>query len=525
MNLVNSILDEGSAAGLDRTALVCGQERWSYRRLRERTVRLAGALAAQGVGPGDRVVLMMQNRPDCVASLLACAHLGAILAPVNIELGVNEVQHAFANATPKVVLVDRVGATALAAIRDQAGIPSLPFLELPEPDGALVLGTSLEKALDGVRTSSPLDVPPDAPVLLLYTSGSTAVPKAVLWTHRGESWAAAAHAGIWRLNALDRVVVPLTLAWAYGLCTVTLSTLRAGATAILLPKFRPDELAWSVARERATRLFGVTTMYAMLDGFLQAAHPAPDLRSLEVIVTDERPNAELFERLQRTCDARILETYAMSELRPVMTYDPMLDSRALAGSCGRVVPGVEVKLVDADGQEVGEGTAGELWARSPGMLKEYFRQPEATAARLTDDGWFKTADLFERARDGYWYFQGRASEVIRRGSANVSPREVERVLREHPKVTDVAVVGIKDPVFMEAVAALVVGDFQKDSDPTAELRQFAAHSLADFKIPTVIRCVPAIPKTATGKLDRRAAAKSLLASTPSGPESGADSKR
>ena len=505
MNLIESVLDAGAAAGADRTAVVWRGERWSYRALRQRSARMAGALASLGVGPGDRIGLMMENRPDCIAALFACAHVGAILATINVELGPGEISDALGRADPKCILLDRAGSLALNQVTEGSSASTAILLELPDADGEVVLGSSLDTALDRGEPVPMVPAAADTPVLLLHTSGSTALPKAVLWTQGAEAWSAAAHAGIWHLKALDRIAVPLTLAWAYGLCTVTLSSLRAGATVILMPHFRPDELAFLIAKERVTHLFGVTTMYTLLDQFLEQAKPTPDLSSLEIMVTDARPNTETFRRLERLSGARTLEVYAMSEIRPVMTYDPLADEAVLPGCCGRVVEGVEVKLVDEYGAEVAENQPGELWARSPGMLKEYYLQPEVTAQRLTPDRWFRTADIFERGRDGYWYFQSRASDVIRRGGASVSPREVEKALLRHPKVSEVLVVGVRDPVYMEAVGALVVGGFSTDVDASLDLRTFAARQLAHFKVPTIVRVVGAIPKTSTGKLDRRAA--------------------
>jgi long-chain acyl-CoA synthetase len=155
------------------------------------------------------------------------------------------------------------------------------------------------------------------------------------------------------------------------------------------------------------------------------------------------------------------------------------------------------------------GQAGELWLRSPGMFREYFRQPALTSERRSTDGWFRTGDVFRQDPEGYWSFVARATEVIRRGGANVSPVEVQNALARHPRVRDVAVVGLPHPVYGEVVGAVVVGEFQSDEEASRELGEFGRRVLAEFKLPSVVRIVPEIPKGATEKFDRRAIAALL----------------
>jgi acyl-coenzyme A synthetase/AMP-(fatty) acid ligase len=511
MNIFRDVLEAGSSHGERRTAVIFEGASWTYGDLARKSRSLAEVLHSLGIGRGDRVAIVLPNRPEYYVAFFACAYIGAVLCTVNIEFRSSEIASILSNAAPSAVLVDRRGAEVLRALGENLNLGLTPILELPDANGSVDLGRMLSLEEDP-RGLPMLELDADEPVLILYTSGSTAMPKAVLSTHGAEAWSAAAHRGIWRINPLDTVALPLTLAWAYGLCTVSLTCLSAGATIALLDRFKPDELALSIARERATLFFGVTTMFVMLSRYADEIG-LPDLSSLRFALSGgEVRDEDVFRWFTSVAGAPVSDAYAMSEVRPAMTYDAILEPSTVLGSCGRLVPGVEAMVVDDRGEPLPTGEVGELWLRSRGMFSGYFAQPELTAERLTQDGWFKTGDMMRESSDGHWYFAGRADDVIRRGGANVSPREVEGVLRAHPQVDEVAVVGIPDATFGHVVVAVIVGSFENDSEATESLVRYTTERLAEFKIPTRVVLVGQIPLTNTGKLDRRAI-RALFGST------------
>lgn len=512
MNLSDSILERGLASDSSQLALTREGETWTFARLRAESERTAGALAARGVGKGSRVAIMMENRPEYLSTLFGCAHLGAILATINLEFRASEIRYILDNAEPSVVVTDSSGARAFAAATSSGGL-ECPALELCGGASEPMFGDSFRDAVAAAPEVGPCAMAPEDPVLILYTSGTSAEPKAVLCTHGAEAWSAAAHAAVWGIGPEDTAVVPLTLAWAYGLATVTLSCLSAGSRAVLLPRFHPEALAAAIARERATLLFGVTTMFVMLRQFVEEAGEPVDMTSIRLALSaGERRDEETFRWFEDATGAAVSDAYAMSEVRPVMTYDPRVDPRPRPEACGRLVPGVEARLVGPDGEPVPRGEPGEAWLRSPGMFAGYFRQPELAAERLDANGWFGTGDILREDGDGYWYFVARSGELIRRAGANISPVEVQNVLARHPLVEDAAVVGIPDPLYGEAVAAVVVGAHGVAADEVVRsVRTYAREQLAEFKVPSVLRCVPAIPQTATGKFKRREIVELLAA--------------
>ena len=500
MNIYRDILEAGAAFGEQRTAVTFEGTSWTYGEVMRRSLALAAQLQKNGIGRGDRVAIVMPNRPEYYVALFACAYVGAVLATVNIEFRSSEIASILSNASPSAVLVDARGANVLQLLHDDVEL-TLPVLELPSEDG-------VQLGIPMILNADPPEIPmielaPHDPALILYTSGSTAMPKAVLCTHGAEVWSANAHRSIWRINSLDRAVMPLTLAWAYGLCTVSLSCLLAGACIALLERFKPDELARTIADQRATLFYGVTTMFVMLSQYA-AETQLPDLSSLRFALSGgEVRDEDVFRWFSSVAGAPVSDAYAMSEVKPVMTYDAILEPETVRGSCGRLVPGVEAKVVDENGQPLPAGEVGELWLRSRGMFSGYFGQPELTTQRMTDDGWFKTGDLMRESEDGHWFFAGRADDVIRRGGANVSPLEVETILLQHPRVDEVVVTGIPDATYGQLVVAIVVGSFESNEDAHRQLESFSTPRLAEFKIPKRAVLVDRIPTTTMGKLDRQ----------------------
>jgi long-chain acyl-CoA synthetase len=504
VNLATAILKRGLARGREHPAIVHDGDTWSFDALKEASRRLAGALTEAGVHPGDRVAIAMQNRPEYYVALLACARIGAILATVHLDFGVEEVGYVLDNCEPACVLADRTGAELLARdpkLRSIAG----PVLEIEQHGSTSFPGSvPLQEAVAGANTPPTLDVASSEPVLILYSSGTTARPKAVMSSHGAEAWSAEAHAKVWRITSEDRVVIPLTLAWAYGLATVGLSCLYAGATVVLMPRYTPHLLAETTERERVTLFFGVTTMFVMLANYARGQTQLPDMTSIRFALSGgERRDEEAFEWFRQTTGAAVSDAYAMSEVRPVLTYDPQVDPHPRPGVSGRLVPGVELKLCDERGDEVAPQGQGEAWVRSQGMFSGYFRQPELTSATLTADGWFRTGDILRDEGDSYYSFVARRDDIIRRAGANVSPVEVQNILVQHPLVADAAVTGVRHDVYGEEVGALVtLSAGEVPASIGDELRDFVAAHLASYKTPTIVRVIDAIPRNANGKFDR-----------------------
>jgi len=482
-------------------AITFADERLSYGQLAAEVDRIARGLHDLGVRRGDRVLMFAGNSPAVLATYLAVARLGAIFAPVNASFREREGRYILGNAQPRVAIVDEA---LLDEFGRWSGVATADLVVLAGAEGRGALpasATSFDDLGRGVAEVPVARVPEEAGVLLCYTSGTTSTPKPVLHSHRSELYNARTYAEVWGLGSGDRGVVALPVTWVYGLSTTSMALLTTGGTVVLLERFHPVLVLEAIEAQRATAMWGTMSMYSKLLEVLKER--AADLSSLRVVVNGGEPcPPPLVQEFEERSGIRLLGSYATSEVRPVLAVRPG-DGPVPEGSAGQLVPGAEIFLEDEAGNEVPVGEAGHALLRCPGMLTEYYREPALTAQRLTPDGWFRTGDILSRDAHGHHFVVGRQSDLIIRSGVNIAPAEVEAALISHPGVADAAVVGVPDPRSGEAVRAYVV--LEADVVITADdLRTAVARDLAAYKVPQEVVFVDDFPRTATGKLDRRA---------------------
>jgi len=299
------------------------------------------------------------------------------------------------------------------------------------------------------------------------------------------------------------------MAWMYGLASTSLALLLRGATVVVVRRARPDALLTAMADHDATFVAGVTTTFTKLVHHLESGEsvPAPP-DSLRLCVSGGEPrNEHAFERWHALTGVPIFDAYCASECLPLVTYDPSVDSAPRPGAAGRLVPRARLKIVGPDGAEVPPGEVGEGLSSGQGLMLGYWRDPELTRAAITEDGWYRTKDLLRMDEDGYVYVVGRLSDLIIRSGVNISPAEVERVVRSFPAVAEVAVVGLPDEMHGQRVAAAVVP--RGDVDVT-ELDAHVRQHLTAYKVPSDYVVVASLPvNSTTGKIDRRALTSTL----------------
>lgn len=442
--------------------------------MEDRTRRAAGWLATTGVQPGQRVLLCGQAPLDLAILHVAVLRLGLVSVPVNPAFGVRELGHVVTDARPSVAVVaeDR----HRAWIRDAAPVPLTvaSFAEVRR-------GADLVGELDQAG--------PDDLALMVYTSGTTGVPKGAPLTHGNLAASTQAVAMAWRWSHRDRLVLALPLFHLHGLGVGLHGTLTAGASAVLQPSFDPGEVVGAVRDHRASLFFGVPTMYQRLATSGRIA----ELGGLRLSVSGSAPlPAALHRNITAGSGQVVLERYGMSET--VMNVSNPYEGERRPGTVGFALPGVEVRL-DVD-HETGDPDlgVGDILVRGPNVFGGYWERPEATAASFVD-GWFRTGDIGSFDGDGYLSIVGRSKDLIITGGSNVYPREVEDVLRGHPGVGDVAVVGVADDQWGEVVVAFVEGD----ADDGA-LMALARDQLAPYKRPKRIHRLTALPRNALGKV-------------------------
>jgi malonyl-CoA/methylmalonyl-CoA synthetase len=456
------------AAAPSAPILAGADGRWlSAAELEARTATVAARYAAAGLAPGDRLLVSAAPSVDLAVAHVAALRLGLVVVPANTAFGPAEIGAVAAAAEPALAVLDDPGRLA--------GVPST------RPDVALPGGAA--PALDAAG--------PGDTALLVFTSGTTGAPKGVPLSHANLLATSASIELAWRWTAEDRLVLALPLFHVHGLGVGLHGTLLAGASALILPRFEVGAVLDAVHATGATLMFGVPTMWVRL-----AASPrVAELAVLRLCVSGSAPlDPSTFAALAAGIGSPVVERYGMTETG--MLVSNPYDGERRAGSVGLALPGVEVRLEERQG--AGE-PAGEILVRGPNVFGGYLGGAGADA--FTAEGWFRTGDLGRADHDGYLRIVGRSKELIITGGFNVYPRDVEEVLRGHPAVADVAVVGVPDPEWGERVVACVVAAGTVDTGP---LLAWAADRLAPYKRPREVRFVDELPRNALGKVVRAA---------------------
>ncbi|HMD46336.1 MAG TPA: AMP-binding protein [Acidimicrobiales bacterium] len=444
--------------------------------LEARSAAAAARLASFGLGAGDRMVWSSGPTVAGVVAALAGLRLGAVLVPVNPVGTERELQQVVTDVRPAVAVVERP-----EQARWVTGTPTAtlsPDLD-PWPGGAHPAGGDGPAALD---TAAPGD-----PALIVFTSGTTGVPKGAVLSHANVVAGARSLQAAWRWEPEDRLVHALPLCHVHGLCVGLLGTLAAGASAVLLPRFDATSVLEAASDHRASLFFGVPTMYHRLVG--TAGVSALGRLRLCVSGSASLP-VPLAEQFAERTGVAILERYGMTET--LLTYSNPVDGERRPGTVGFALPGVRGRLG-------GPGDDAELWVRAPTVFDGYWERPAATA-ECFEDGWFRTGDLGRLDGDGYLAIMGRRRDLIISGGYNVYPAEVEDVLLAHPAVAEVAVTGTPSAEWGETVTAWVV-PAQGAPDVDA-LLAFCAEQLAPYKRPRRVHVVDALPRNAMGKVVR-----------------------
>ncbi|WP_435055872.1 SDR family NAD(P)-dependent oxidoreductase [Micromonospora aurantiaca (nom. illeg.)] len=469
-----------------------------YADLAARTRRLAGHLAAAGVARGDRVAFCLGNRVETVETWLAVTRAAAVGVPVNPHSTDAELAHLLDDSGAVLVVTDPRHLDQMLRLRTSR--PALRIVvtgDSPVPD-EVVAWRDLVDTEPAVGARDDLGL--DEVAWMLYTSGTTGRPKGVLSTQRTCLWSVAAcYVPIPGLTAVDRVVWPLPLFHSLSHIGCVLSVTAVGATARLIDGFSADDVLRAVDEDEATVLAGVPAMYHhLVTAARETGFRAPALRVC--LVGGAITTGALRRAFDEVFDAPLLDAYGSTETCGSIAVTRPEQPR-VEGSCGRAVPGVEVRLVSPQtGLDVPTGAEGEVWVSGPSVMLGYHNLPAVTAAALRD-GWYRTGDLARRDADGNIFVTGRHQELIIRGGEKIHPAEVEEVLRAVPGVADVAVTGRPHEVLGEVPVAFVVPG-PEGFDPAAG---FAAcrERLSYHKVPEALYEIGQVPRTPSGKVTRR----------------------
>jgi long-chain acyl-CoA synthetase len=462
----------------EQTAFSCGDATITWAGLDRTSHALAHWLLDQGLAAGDRIALCAPNSIGLVQVYMALLKAGLVAVPINPRLKPDEVRFILEHSGPKMAYCDPM----FAALLQAAGARFPVFGELPDPGAA--------------DTRLPA-VAPEALGLIVYTSGTTARPKGV-----AHSQGALCQKGLKGLAVTRHVQDPVCLIYLpmmhiSGIWSLAMAICQ-GYAVVMLPRFDAAAALDTIERFGCTNFGGLPTMIlAMVEE--QSARPRRIATLQAAFSGGDAVAPALQARFEQLFGVPLLELYAMTEICAISANTP---GASRAGSLGRPLDGVEVRVVDLDGRDVARGESGEIILRASSLAVGYWADPEATRAAM-GSGWLHTGDLGALDVDGFIWFRGRKKEVIIRAGSNISPQEVEEALYKHPAVLEAGVIGLPDPVTIERVAAFVV---LRDGETVSaeELRAFARKHIADYKAPEEIHFREALPRNAVGKVQRRA---------------------
>lgn len=469
----------------------------TYGELQARIDRTATVLREGGVRSGDRVGYLGVNHPAFIETMFATARLGAIFVPLNFRLTGPELVFIIEDAGCHTMVADSQHQEVLDSVRGDVNVRRWLGVEAAPHGWDDQL--ALRDAADPVADVEPVDS--DAVAVIMYTSGTTGLPKGAMLTH-GNFWWNNANASC----TLDMLESDVTLVFAPlfhigGLNVTTLQTMLRGGEVVLHRNFDPNLALEDIPKYGVSTIFGVPAMFlfiSQMPGFADA-----DLMSVRMLICGGAPVPEPLLKAYAGRGIPINQGYGLTETAPMVTFLTSEFGMEKIGSAGTTPLLCEVKLVDDDGNTVTEADAkGEVCVSGPNVMKGYWNRPEATAEAIDAEGWFHTGDVGYLDADGFLFIADRVKDMVISGGENVYPAEVESVLYEHPAIGEVAVIGLDDERWGEAVTAVVVLKDGEDLSLEA-LREFATEKLARYKLPTRLHTIEEIPRNASGKVLKR----------------------
>jgi len=464
---------------------------YTYGDLEQETARLARFLCELGVGKGERVAVQVDKSPEALFLYLGCLRAGCIYLPLNTAYTEQEVAYFLGNANPRVVVCRP---EARDTMHDLAAEHEVGHVFTLDADGA---GSLMDATAETGAEFEPVPCESDDVAVILYTSGTTGKPKGAMITHGNLAANGQALQQAWGFTAEDILLHALPIFHIHGLFVACHCVLLAGARMIFLRRFDAEHIVRLLPR--STAFMGVPTYYTRL-----LAEPGFDehtCRNMRLFTSGSAPLLEqTFEEFRQRTGHTILERYGMTETG-MNTSNP-LDGERRAGTVGPPLPGVEVRVVDADGKALAIGETGQLQVRGDNVFKGYWQMPEKTAEEFTPDGYFKTGDVACIDADGYVSIVGRDKDMVISGGYNVYPKEIEQLIDGLDGVVESAVIGVPHPDFGEGVTAVVVRDAGAAQPDEAAIIAELKQVLANYKVPKRVFFVDALPRNTMGKVQK-----------------------
>ncbi|RMG32868.1 MAG: long-chain fatty acid--CoA ligase [Methanobacteriota archaeon] len=507
---VASLLENSARDFPEKVAVIYGDMRLTYHQINAMASQVANGLKSKGIGKGDKVALSMLNLPYFPIIYYGILKTGATVVPLNVLFKRNEISYHLKDSDAKAYFAF-IGTEQLPMGQEAlAGFSEVDSCE----HFWIILPPGVDNPFDGVQTLDDLmngqspnfwsvSVDKNDPAVILYTSGTTGQPKGAVLSHSNIYFNAFVVQGLFRQTSDDIHLVVLPLFHSFGQVVQMNAGFLSGCTLVLIPRFEPAAVLSALEKENVTVFAGVPTMYWALLNF-----PNADEYDLQKISRTLRLGAsggsampvEIMKGFEEKYNVTILEGYGLSETSPVASFSRM-DLPKKPGSIGVPIQGVEMAIMDENGNMLGPNEIGEIVIRGHNIMLGYYNKPEATEEAFRN-GWFHSGDLGKIDEDGYYYVVDRLKDMIIRGGFNVYPREVEEVMLTHPKISLVAVVGEKDEEYGEEVVAYVVLKEGETATPE-EIIEWCKNQMASYKYPRRVYIKESLPMTATGKILKR----------------------
>ena len=478
------------------TALISHGRTTTYGQLRRQVAALRAEFVALGLRRGECVALLCGNTPYFVVSYLAAVGVGAVVAPLNPTSPAPEIEKELAVVQPAVVIIEPAALATWERIPSDVrhGVRTVMATEGHGIEGA----HTLDEVFAGDGSVDSVDVDPSTPAVYMFTSGTAGSPKAAVLTHGNLLSNIEQATAVENMSPSDVTFGVLPMYHIFGLNVMLCNTLAVGASIVLVQRFDPVSTIETLRERGVTVMLGAPSIWMALNQLLDV--PADAFAKVRLALSGAAKLPEqVIHSISNRFGLRVLEGYGLTEASPVVTTS--IDMPFTPGSIGRPVPGVEVRIVDENGDDAFVGDSGEIWVRGPNVFAGYLNDPDATARVLSPEGWLRTGDIAVADEGGHIFMVDRAKDLIIVSGFNVFPAEVEEVLTAHPDIVDAAVVGTAHPHTGEAVRAYVVLRPGTHLDEDTVVDHCRAH-LARYKCPSKVLFVDQVPRNMTGKLQR-----------------------
>ncbi|KQL37380.1 o-succinylbenzoate--CoA ligase [Psychrobacillus sp. FJAT-21963] len=484
MKGISHWIDQRSIITPNRLALIDDQRKLTYLEMSKIVNRFSGILqSTYSIKKGDRVGVLSLNSIDFIIVLFSLAKLNAVAVPLNIRLTVDELEYQLKDSGLQTLIVDNDNHTKGKELLNRTRFQLLTFKTINLAKKEPLIPTEIDSA---------------APYIICYTSGTTGRPKGAVLTQENMFWNAINNTVGLDITSKDKILTLLPLFHIGGIGLFTLPVLLCGGTVVVPERFNPEQALEYIEKHEITIIMGVPTIHDALRK--SPSFETTNVTSVRFFYNGGAPCPEELIRWYLQKGISFGQGYGLTETSPTVFLLSEEDYHRKVGSIGKPVMFTEIRVVDEEANEVSSGEYGELLVKGPTVMKEYYNLPEETAKAI-QEGWFATGDIVRQDEEGFVYIAGRKKEMIISGGENIYPLEVEKVIYEIADVDEAAVIGVPHDKWGETPIAFIV--LKKETNFTDEkLKEYCTKKLARYKVPSLFRIVSALPKNATGKIDK-----------------------